>query len=174
MNRGMMLSVALLAAGAVGLGLYSTAGSEPGGRPAEAWAAEAPGVVKVYKTPTCGCCTGWVEHLRAEGFTVEAVDLPDLAQVKRDLGVDTPLMSCHTAVVDGYVVEGHVPASTIRRLLAERPEVTGIAVPGMPIGSPGMEGPNPETYDVLTFRRGGGTAVFETVQGVASRPGDQD
>jgi hypothetical protein len=174
MNRGILAAVAAMAVGAVALGIYSSSGSEVGGRPAEAWAAETPGVVKVYKTPTCGCCNGWVDHLREEGFTVETVDLPNLGQVKEDLGVDTSLMSCHTALVDGYVVEGHVPASAIRRLLAERPEVTGLAVPGMPMGSPGMEGPNPEVYQVLTFQRGGGTAVFETVQGLERRGGDGD
>lgn len=172
MNRSVLLVVGVLAVGAVGLGLFSSVGAEHGGRPLDAWAAETPGVVKVYKTPTCGCCGGWVDYMREEGFTVEAVDLPDLTQVKHDLGVGTSLMSCHTAVVDGYVLEGHVPASAVRRLLAERPEVTGLAVPGMPIGSPGMEGPNPDVYDVLTFQRQGGTAVFETVQGVEHRGGE--
>jgi len=122
-----------------------------------------PGVVQVYKTPTCGCCTGWVDHLREQGFTVEAIDLPDLTAVKARLGVDPDLMSCHTATVDGYVVEGHVPAGTIRRLLAERPEISGIAVPGMPIGSPGMEGPNPEAYFVVAFDRSGARSVFEQI-----------
>jgi hypothetical protein len=122
-----------------------------------------PGVVQVYKTPTCGCCSGWVEHMREQGFVVETIDLPELSAVKAQLGVDPDLMSCHTSTVDGYVVEGHVPAGTIRKLLAERPAIAGIAAPGMPIGSPGMEGPNPESYDVVAFDRTGTRSVFEHI-----------
>ena len=107
--------------------------------------------VQVYKSPTCGCCEKWVEHLRAAGFTVQAHDVPDVAPIKRENGISPELSSCHTAFVGGYVVEGHVPASDIRRLLAERPAIAGLAVPDMPIGSPGMEGPNPEAYEVLSF-----------------------
>lgn len=122
-----------------------------------------PGVVQVYKTPTCGCCSGWVDHLREQGFVVEVQDLSNLDAVKASLGVDSDLMSCHTATVNGYVVEGHVPAGSIRRLLEERPAVAGIAAPGMPIGSPGMEGPNPEAYDIVAFDRSGGRSVFEHI-----------
>lgn len=122
-----------------------------------------PGVVQVYKTPTCGCCSGWVDHLREQGFVVEVQDLSNLDAVKASLGVDSDLMSCHTATVNGYVVEGHVPAGSIRRLLDERPAVAGIAAPGMPIGSPGMEGPNPDAYDVVAFDRSGGRSVFEHI-----------
>jgi len=128
------------------------------GAPALA-AAEAPRV-QVYKTPACGCCTKWIEHLEHEGFVVTATDLPDLAAVKREHGVPAPLASCHTALVEGYVVEGHVPASDLRRLLRERPDARGLAVPGMPQGSPGMEGPRPEPYDVLLFGPDGATRVF--------------
>jgi hypothetical protein len=117
-------------------------------------------VVTVYKTPTCGCCTNWVEHLRDEGFAVETVDQPDLSPVKTEHGVPGALQSCHTAVVDGYVIEGHVPAEDIRKLLAERPAVTGIAVPGMPMGSPGMEGPYSDPYEVFTFDRTGPLEIF--------------
>jgi hypothetical protein len=116
--------------------------------------------VTVYKTPTCGCCGKWVDHLRAAGFTVKTEDMPDLSLVKQMHGVPKPLAACHTAIVDGYVVEGHVPAADVKRLLAERPKVVGIAVPGMPIGSPGMEGGTPEAYEVLTFTRSGQTTVF--------------
>lgn len=122
--------------------------------------------VLVYKTATCGCCTGWVEHMRQAGFTVDARDLPnntELMRVKVDVGVPGAMATCHTAVVDGYVVEGHVPADQVKRLLAERPEVVGIAVPGMPIGSPGMEGPNAQPYRVFSFDRQGGSAVFADV-----------
>ncbi len=116
--------------------------------------------VTVYKNPSCVCCTKWVEHLRANGFDVRAVDASDLAQVKGRHGVPSELAACHTAIVDGYVVEGHVPADVIQRLLKERPAVAGIAVPGMPVGSPGMEGPYREPYDVLTFDRDGATRIY--------------
>ena len=107
--------------------------------------------VQVYKSPTCGCCEKWVEHLRAEGFTVRTNDVADVTPIKLENGVAPELSACHTAFVGGYVVEGHVPASDIRRLLAERPAVAGLAVPGMPVGSPGMEGPRPVPYEVLSF-----------------------
>lgn len=118
--------------------------------------------VTVYKTPTCGCCTLWAEHMAEAGFEVEAVDVADLGAVKRRLGVPRSLGSCHTAVVGGYLVEGHVPASDVKRLLAEAPEAAGLAVPGMPIGSPGMETPGraPERYEVALFTREGLATVF--------------
>ena len=119
--------------------------------------------VLVYKTPTCGCCNGWVDHLREAGFTVDARNVTDLMSIKRDGGVPPQMSSCHTAIIDGYVVEGHVPAEQIKRLLAERPEVAGIAGPGMPIGSPGMEGPNAQPYEVLSFTHDGQAAVFAEV-----------
>ncbi|MEX2180692.1 MAG: DUF411 domain-containing protein [Gemmatimonadaceae bacterium] len=117
----------------------------------------------VYKSAACGCCTSWVDHARASGFTVRTVDTEDLASVKQELGVPPALASCHTVVVGAYVVEGHVPADDVKRLLAEKPSVRGIAVPGMPIGSPGMEqGPRSgyQRYDVLAFTRAGATTVF--------------
>lgn len=112
--------------------------------------------ITVYKTPTCGCCSMWVDHLKASGFTVETVDMPNLSEVKARYGVAPEMQSCHTGVVDGYVVEGHVPADDIKRLLAERPEARGIAVPGMPIGSPGMEVPGQaaQPYDVMLLTDG--------------------
>ncbi len=125
--------------------------------------ADAAPTVHVYKTPTCGCCVAWVEHLRSEGFTVEVEDLPNLGETKRRLGVPADLASCHTATVGGLVVEGHVPAREVRRLLAERPAgVTGLAVPGMPIGSPGMEVPGrpADAYTVLAFGPTGEAAPF--------------
>ena len=118
--------------------------------------------VVVYKSPTCGCCSLWVDHLRANGFTVVAHDTSDMAAVKRRLGVPAGMESCHTAVVDGYVVEGHVPAADVTRLLAERPAVAGVAVPGMPMGAPGMEGARTDRYDVMTFDRAGRAAVFSS------------
>jgi hypothetical protein len=119
--------------------------------------------VLVYKSPTCGCCNGWVEHMEAAGFTVDARDVRDVMSVKRDGGVPPQMSSCHTAIIDGYVVEGHVPAEQVKRLLDERPEVAGIAVPGMPIGSPGMEGPNAQPYQVLSFSHDGQPAVYADV-----------
>jgi|SRR5262245_5660677 len=109
--------------------------------------------ITVMKDPNCGCCSGWVEHLRQEGFEVETKDMPDLSRVKVQLGVPTDLAACHTAQVEGYVIEGHVPASAIRRLLHEHPPGIGLAVPGMPINSPGMEVPGApdEAYEVILF-----------------------
>lgn len=117
--------------------------------------------VTVYKDQYCGCCKSWIEHLREHGFEVVAHDTPDLVQAKRTGGVPEKLYSCHTAFVAGYVVEGHVPASDIQRLLRDRPKVAGIAVPGMPIGSPGMESGNrKDPYNVVAFTKDGRTSVF--------------
>lgn len=120
----------------------------------------APVAIKVYKTPQCGCCKAWVKHLRDNGFKVETMDMPDLSLIKQKYGVTPALQACHTAVVNGYVVEGHVPADLITKLLKERPAVAGIAVPGMPSGSPGMEGALKARYDVLTFDRAGRSRVY--------------
>lgn len=117
----------------------------------------------VYKSASCGCCKQWVDHARANGFTVRTVDTEDLNSVKREMGIPAALASCHTVVVGSYLVEGHVPAADVKRLLRDRPRVRGIAVPGMPIGSPGMEqGPvsGYERYDVIAFEQGGATRVF--------------
>ncbi|MBK0398690.1 DUF411 domain-containing protein [Limibaculum sp. M0105] len=119
--------------------------------------------VEVMKSPTCGCCTAWAEHMQHAGFDVALRDTPDdmLAQAKARLGITIATASCHTAMVEGYVIEGHVPAEDVRRLLAERPDAVGLSVPGMPIGSPGMEmGDAAEPYEVLLLRRDGGTEVF--------------
>jgi len=127
-------------------------------------------LVEVYKSPTCGCCGKWIDYLEANGFRVEATDVPDVAPLKAKYGVPEGMDSCHTALVEGYVVEGHVPVADIQRLLTERPEIDGIAVPGMPMGSPGMEGPRPVRYDVVTFDAGAKGEVFATHQGVSSIP----
>ena len=116
--------------------------------------------VEVYKTPACGCCKKWISHLEAAGFEVEATDLPDLSAVKRQHEIPRGLTACHTAVVDGYVIEGHVPAADVQRLLEERPEIRGLAVPGMPRGSPGMEHPRPEPYSVYAIGTEGQLSVF--------------
>jgi len=121
--------------------------------------AEAETVV-VYKSPTCGCCKAWVAHLRENGFKVEVHEQYNVTSVKNELGVPSRLRSCHTAKVGGYVVEGHVPADQVKRLLEEKPDMAGLAVPGMPMGSPGMEGPRKDPYEVIAFRRDGGTRVY--------------
>ena len=113
--------------------------------------AEASPAIMVHRDPTCGCCGGWIEHLRRAGFSVAVVETRDLDTVRERLGVPAELASCHTAEVQGYVVEGHVPVAAIRRLLTERPQAAGLAVPGMPMGSPGMEGGTPETCAVVLF-----------------------
>ncbi|TNF98004.1 MAG: DUF411 domain-containing protein [Gammaproteobacteria bacterium] len=118
--------------------------------------------ITVYKSPTCGCCTKWVNHLQANGFEVETIDLQDMNPVKVEAGISRQLASCHTAKTGGYVIEGHVPADDIKRLLKERPDVAGLTVPGMPMGSPGMEGNRKDNYDVLTFTKTGETTVFSS------------
>ncbi|NQY26290.1 MAG: DUF411 domain-containing protein [Piscirickettsiaceae bacterium] len=119
--------------------------------------------IVVYKSATCTCCHKWVTHLENEGFTVQAHNREDMNNVKSSLGVIPGLASCHTAVIDGYLIEGHVPASDIKRLLTERPKnIVGLTAPGMPRFSPGMqaEGQPPRGYDVLTFDEDGNTHVF--------------
>lgn len=110
-----------------------------------------PAAIRVWKDPNCGCCTGWAEHLRRNGFGVVVTDTAAMQEVKARLGVPPELASCHTAETGGYVIEGHVPAHAIKRLIAEKSPGRGLAVPGMPIGSPGMEGGAPETYEVFLF-----------------------
>ena len=122
--------------------------------------AQAAPAMMVYKYPNCGCCKTWVTLMRNAGFEISARDTADMPAIKQRYKVPEALGSCHTALVGGYVVEGHVPADLITRLLKEKPKVLGLAVPGMPIGSPGMEGGTKEAYDVLTFDAAGKTTVF--------------
>lgn len=117
--------------------------------------------IEVYKSPTCGCCVAWVEHMREAGFAVEVHDVKDLAPIKERHGITPDLASCHTAVLGDYVIEGHVPAEDVARLLEAAPQAQGLAVPGMPLGSPGMEqGDRSQPYDVIVFTEGGRQAVF--------------
>lgn len=134
----------------IGMGAYSSY-SEPQSNTT---------TITVYKDASCGCCNKWVDHLKENGFQVTAYDTTDLMKIKTEHGVPGKLSSCHTALVNDYVVEGHVPADVIQRLLTEKPDVAGIAVPGMPMGSPGMEGSYSEPYYVLTFDREGNTKVY--------------
>ena len=127
---------------------------------AGAEAAPAP-VIAVTKSPTCGCCNGWIAHLRRAGFQVSVTEAADVTPTARRLGVPDDLRSCHTASVGGYAIEGHVPAADIRRLLRDRPAAAGIAVPGMPMGSPGMDhGGRREPYQTILFTRAGRRTVF--------------
>ncbi len=125
-------------------------------------------LIEVWKDPNCGCCHLWVEHLQAHGFAVQVHDVGNTAARKR-LGMPEKLGSCHTARVGGYVIEGHVPASDIQRLLKEQPKALGLAVPGMPIGSPGMDGPEykgrKDAYAVLLVQRDGGFSTFSRYPG---------
>lgn len=134
--------ISLLAAGALILGTLMVASTANAGE------------ILVHKTPLCGCCSLWVDHLETEGFEVEVEDHENLTSVKAAYGVPARLQSCHMAIVDGYVIEGHVPAEDIRRLLEERPDATGLAVPGMPLGAPGMEvDGRKQPYKVILFRQ---------------------
>jgi hypothetical protein len=117
----------------------------------------------VYKSATCGCCAKWVEHMKANGFDVTAQDVEDIDQVKREHGVPAAAASCHTAVVNGYVVEGHVPADAVQKMLKDKPSIAGLAVPGMPIGSPGMEVPSgqKDPYTIVSFDKAGRIATYQ-------------
>jgi hypothetical protein len=117
-------------------------------------------VITVYKDPSCGCCKSWIEHLIKHGYRVDAKDSPNMPEIKRTLGVPNGLTACHTGMVNGYLIEGHVPAADIDRLLAQKPKIAGLAVPGMPMGSPGMEGGQAQRYQVLAFDKTGKTTLF--------------
>ncbi len=117
-------------------------------------------LITVFKTPTCGCCGKWVEHLKANGFTVKVQEVNDTSAYERQYRVPRNMVSCHTAVVNGYTIEGHVPAAEIKRLLNERPKAVGLAVPGMPVGSPGMEAAHSEEYSVFVFDESGHASVY--------------
>jgi hypothetical protein len=124
-------------------------------------------VVEVYKSASCGCCTGWVEHLKANGFTVKASNVPNPAEYREKFGIPQTLGSCHTGRIQGYALEGHVPAREVKRLLAERPQAKGLAVPAMPLGSPGMEveGERSDAYDVLLVKADGSHSVYSHYDG---------
>ena len=116
--------------------------------------------ILVYASPSCSCCHAWTGHLERSGFAVTKEPVSDVTPFKRKYGVPEQLWSCHTAVVDGYTVEGHVPADLIRKMLTERPTIAGLAVAGMPNGAPGMEGPTKDRYEVTSFTRSGETEVY--------------
>jgi hypothetical protein len=118
-------------------------------------------VIDVYKSAACGCCGEWVKHLKASGFTVKTHNVANPSDYREKAGIPNELGSCHTGMVQGYAIEGHVPASEIKRLLAEKPRAKGLAVPAMPLGSPGMEGPRKDPYDVLLVQANGRTSVYK-------------
>jgi hypothetical protein len=126
--------------------------------------AQAPAAPKmtVYKSPTCGCCAKWVAHMRNAGFDLTVNDVPNVGEIKAQHHVPADAQSCHTALVGGYVIEGHVPADVVKQLLKEKPAVVGLAVPGMPVGSPGMESADADkqAYNVLSFDKAGKTQVY--------------
>lgn len=147
-TRAVLIALFTLLVGA-GIGLASLSADEG--------AATTP--ITVWKSPTCGCCAKWIDHLEANGFAVTVNERRDMDPVKRSFGIQPAYQSCHTALVGGYLIEGHVPADDIRRLLAERPAVPGLAAPGMPMGSPGMEGPRKDLYAVVTLPKPGAAST---------------
>ena len=155
MRISRLLPLAMAALAALSLGAAARS-------PGQAGVATDVSVVTVYKSPSCGCCQKWVDYLVASGFQVKTVDLEDMSEIKAASGVPRALQTCHTAVVEGYVVEGHVPADALKKLLHDRPKVAGIAVAGMPVGSPGMEVPGTpaQSYDVIAWDKAGKTSVF--------------
>lgn len=118
--------------------------------------------IQVYKTPTCGCCGNWVKHLQQNGFEVSVQDVPDTTPYRKKYGVPEELMSCHTGIVEGYALEGHVPAAEVQRMLRERPKARGLAVPGMPMGSPGMEAARTQPYSVMLIGANGKATVYQS------------
>lgn len=118
-------------------------------------------IIEVYKSAQCGCCSEWVKHLQANGFTVKSVNVENPSDYREKAGIPDQLGSCHTGLVKGYAIEGHVPAADIKRLLAEKPKARGLAVPAMPLGSPGMEGPRKDPYDVLLIGASGSVTVYK-------------
>ena len=123
-------------------------------------------VITVYKTEACSCCLNWVDHLESSGLAVEVVKVASTAPTRERFGVPPKLLSCHTGSINGYWVEGHVPADLVKKLITEKPDdIRGISAPGMPMGSPGMEGPNPVQYDIVAYHADGTTSVYATRQG---------
>ncbi|MBS1818796.1 MAG: DUF411 domain-containing protein [Acidobacteria bacterium] len=124
--------------------------------------AQAKPQMTVYKSSTCGCCAKWVDYMKANGFDVKAIDVEDVDRVKTEHKVPAAAQSCHTGIVNGYVVEGHVPVDAVQKMLKEKPAIIGIAVPGMPMGSPGMEVPSgqKDKFDVMAINRNGSLTVF--------------
>lgn len=156
----MKLFHSALLAVALAVPAFAQQSSTPAPKPA----AKAGQPITVYRTATCGCCSKWVDHLKENGFAPTVHIVEDTRTTAPGQGVPASLRSCHNATLEGYTVEGHVPAEIIKKLLKERPKVAGIAVPGMPAGSPGMESPNPVQYDVIAYESTGNRYVYATVE----------
>jgi hypothetical protein len=152
MRSATTIRLSFLTAAAIGLGAAVARDSIGAVTP--------PVVMTVYKSPACGCCKKWVEHIKASGIQVKTIDMDDLAEIKAASGVPSALQTCHTAVIQGYVVEGHVPADIVQQLLRDKPQIAGVAVPGMPMGSPGMEGSSKQSYDIMAWDKAGKTRVL--------------
>lgn len=166
MRRNTLGAIALLLIiGSLGLGACSHSAPLQGSTQQATLVADLPPEARQvvsFRSPSCGCCEGWIEHMQAQGFQIEDNVVDDIEAVKREHHVPPDLASCHTAIANGYVIEGHIPAADVSRLLAEKPDVLGIAVPGMPIGSPGMEsGDIQQPYAVYTFTENGTPEVFQ-------------
>lgn len=164
-TAGLLVSVILVQAACSsprGASVPDTTAASAASAAAEPAPAQSPdsATLVVYKEATCPCCNAWVDYMRDNGFRVVAHNVSDLDAVKRKHGIASNLQACHTTEVGGYYVEGHVPADLVRKLLAERPRIAGIAVPGMPVGSPGMEVGPPQPYDILSVDSAGRTAIF--------------
>lgn len=159
-----LMFAAFVLVGVLGFGAALTSGT---GLRAEAQ------TITVYKTPWCNCCTAWMKHLQRDGLEVVAIEREDLTPERKRYSVPGRLASCHTAEINGYAIEGHVPASEIRRLLKERPDAAGLSVPGMPLGSPGMEQTGQfQAYDVLLFGSSGDEAFASYVGRVPQSPSE--
>lgn len=153
-RRRHVLTLALAAAAiAWSSGVWLAAQTRGGTRPQ----------LTVYKSATCGCCKLWIEHMTSNGFEVKAFDVEDIDAVKRERGVPSAAASCHTGIVNGYIVEGHVPADAVLKMLKDKPDIKGIAVPGMPVGSPGMEvaGAPKQAYAIVSIDKAGKTQIYE-------------
>lgn len=153
LRRGVLSGAALAILGRRAFGLVAGHRLPLGGGPA-------PIPMAVYMDPGCGCCGKWVGLMQAAGFAVSVQRTTDMASIKKRYGIGSRVASCHTALVGGYLVEGHVPADLIRKMLAEKPKIAGLAVPGMVTGSPGMEGATKDPYDVIAFDSAGKTSVY--------------
>ena len=145
------------------------AGASVLSHPLVAWAVQKKSVITVWKTPNCGCCSAWVTHLQSNGFEVVTNDVSDTGPIRQKAGLPDKFGSCHTALLEGYVLEGHVPAQDIRRLLREKPKAIGLAVPGMPVGSPGMEmGVARDAYEVVVVLKDGSSKTFQSYPAISS------
>jgi hypothetical protein len=156
-RREFLLRASLVGAG---LALLGRKGLALVTGPRSAVTGYAPIPMAVYSDPNCGCCSKWVSLMDAAGFQTSVQHTTDMASIKKRYGIPADLVSCHTALVGGYKVEGHVPADLIKKMLTDKPKIAGLAVPGMVAGSPGMESPNPQRYDVVSFDAAGKTSVY--------------